>query len=523
MEPGAYLGSTALLNSGESISTVSTVAVPLERSHTQQKAKRSRNGCLSCKRLKIKCDEAKPRCEYCVHRNKDCAYPPPSGLKTARKIGPKKKSIHSLQNPSTKDHKINKRKTKVVDASSLPIQNNFILNLNSMRCQLSIDMFELRLMRHFLDFGGEFFSFNKNDRVNRFWSYDISRQWGGSELMKNALLTLSSLKLLHQFELNSITNVYLQEDLSLHVFQDQVMAQGTSIYKLTHQYFEKTLQLLQQAIIDPLSMRDVVTAGQIIAVNIIIFAYVTVHPVSPVSFVSFQELGTSSGPVSLDLLDICVNFHRAVGARYHIIQGSVFECMSYAEENSIMVPDMTDGSIFHFVQHLRDYVSVKVDPLNLEILGIYNRAISAIELGCYRAFTFGYIMPVFRIVLDIARGPGFIRLVRLKDYIALKILFHYSALCSISGFKLYSKESIWDSYILDFKNWVEQKLGNVLEDYDAKLYDLAMRSNYGEYQFQMEMLRYIGDPAFEMMYGGIGGVGVDVLGIGTLGLPPRAR
>lgn len=36
--------------------------------------KRSRNGCHNCKRLKIKCDEIKPKCSYCVKSNIDCDY-----------------------------------------------------------------------------------------------------------------------------------------------------------------------------------------------------------------------------------------------------------------------------------------------------------------------------------------------------------------------------------------------------------------------------------------------------------------
>lgn len=36
--------------------------------------KRSRKGCHKCKRHKIKCDENKPRCSYCVKTNSECDY-----------------------------------------------------------------------------------------------------------------------------------------------------------------------------------------------------------------------------------------------------------------------------------------------------------------------------------------------------------------------------------------------------------------------------------------------------------------
>lgn len=38
------------------------------------KIKRSRNGCHNCKRLKIKCDENKPKCSYCIKTDTKCDY-----------------------------------------------------------------------------------------------------------------------------------------------------------------------------------------------------------------------------------------------------------------------------------------------------------------------------------------------------------------------------------------------------------------------------------------------------------------
>ncbi|KAF2659685.1 hypothetical protein K491DRAFT_689032 [Lophiostoma macrostomum CBS 122681] len=36
--------------------------------------KKSRGGCLTCKKKKVKCDEASPRCSYCAVRKLDCVY-----------------------------------------------------------------------------------------------------------------------------------------------------------------------------------------------------------------------------------------------------------------------------------------------------------------------------------------------------------------------------------------------------------------------------------------------------------------
>lgn len=40
----------------------------------KKKVRRSRNGCHNCKRLKIKCDEKKPTCSYCIKTKVQCDY-----------------------------------------------------------------------------------------------------------------------------------------------------------------------------------------------------------------------------------------------------------------------------------------------------------------------------------------------------------------------------------------------------------------------------------------------------------------
>ena len=40
----------------------------------RQKRKYSKNGCVECKRRKVKCDESKPMCWQCAHLSKECVY-----------------------------------------------------------------------------------------------------------------------------------------------------------------------------------------------------------------------------------------------------------------------------------------------------------------------------------------------------------------------------------------------------------------------------------------------------------------
>lgn len=75
-------GSTASpVSSKTSLSSASSIgsqpgSVSPEPEHTRQKrwAPKSRSGCLTCKKRRIKCDEGRPSCGRCLASNRDCEY-----------------------------------------------------------------------------------------------------------------------------------------------------------------------------------------------------------------------------------------------------------------------------------------------------------------------------------------------------------------------------------------------------------------------------------------------------------------
>lgn len=48
--------------------------------HTRRPHRKTKTGCLTCKRRKIKCDEVKPECENCIKHSLNCEYAPPQPL-----------------------------------------------------------------------------------------------------------------------------------------------------------------------------------------------------------------------------------------------------------------------------------------------------------------------------------------------------------------------------------------------------------------------------------------------------------
>ncbi|KAF2768931.1 hypothetical protein EJ03DRAFT_327894 [Teratosphaeria nubilosa] len=57
-----------------SVSTFRVAALPPSSPDGSRLMKRSRQGCLECRRRHRKCDEVKPRCGYCSSADRDCVY-----------------------------------------------------------------------------------------------------------------------------------------------------------------------------------------------------------------------------------------------------------------------------------------------------------------------------------------------------------------------------------------------------------------------------------------------------------------
>lgn len=57
--------------------------------------------CLSCRKLKIGCDAARPSCEYCLHTNRECVYPEPKPPKASKKT---KKINEFIKNSGIKEN-----------------------------------------------------------------------------------------------------------------------------------------------------------------------------------------------------------------------------------------------------------------------------------------------------------------------------------------------------------------------------------------------------------------------------------
>lgn len=437
-----------------------------DKPKVKERAKRSRGGCSSCKKLKIKCDEQKPKCEYCTHTGRDCVYPPLKATKT-------------------------KNKLKYIDPGAAianyftDLGNTQVREINSYTHQLNISSFELRLLKDFLQFGGTLFSLNKNDEIYRFWSTIMPTFFSATELSRNAILALSGIRLMTQFENVAIPNVCISDlDESLVVYQDPDLIRGQSVCARTAKYFEQTLQLMTKYTEDQSNIDNPDICGQMMAVNIVIFVYAVMHPVSPVPLISYDKS-------KVDLFEVCNNFTKVGTHRIKSVKGSVFESISFRESQIFLSEE--DDVEFPIIEYLKDYVDKNVDIFDPNHI-IYYQAISNIELGVYRSFKTGYMFPTYTIILSIVKSKEFSELLRIKDYISLKIMFHLSCICSVGNFKLTATSiNVWDSFLLEFRGISFALFGGRFEDeFEQCLFDTVFASFQTEVELPTEYLPILG-------------------------------
>ncbi|KAH6678937.1 hypothetical protein F5X68DRAFT_263908 [Plectosphaerella plurivora] len=115
--------------------------------HTKRPHKKSRAGCLNCKKRKVKCNEARPVCNNCTLRNVDCVYPDAKGAAgfLASRSGTTLGSTSRAGSVS---------RTQVVSSSSSPQSEGFDVTVTVVREPLFIpapvrDTTDLKLMWYY--------------------------------------------------------------------------------------------------------------------------------------------------------------------------------------------------------------------------------------------------------------------------------------------------------------------------------------------------------------------------------------
>lgn len=510
--------------------------------------RRSRKGCINCKRLKIKCNEGKPSCEYCLDRRKECIYPEEeeenqiNQILTRSEDVPNSKSVFSQEQAETSfqfEHsipldfpisllpsvEISSYSTGCIPSStsshevdychSLPIsgtpdqsstpgllfsvddfignieadqtyelfachhsspshdpvfnRNQIIQKLNSMKTHLNVTTLELRLLKFFQQFGSTFFSLGHAPKVEVIWAVDVPELWKTSEMVRNALYALSSVKLWGFYQtggpsggtksgFETIARIF--EDIDDDICTDGSLCINNDLCMMEKigNYFIRALDSVNN--FKPST--DLDSNLKVIITNTIIFAFLSIHPSPPTPLICFEEYSfldeasidlsiasrTNNFRTPLDIFSVFHTLSRSFGVSFDYTLGTKYENLAYFDQREVLVEE-EDRKLFPFTNHLKSYVE------NLNNAGLiidtsnyltYINAVNIIHTSCFVSFKRNYPIPIFKAILKLSDDTHFAQLLRQRDHIACKILFYYTSLLSMLGFKIFPTESTWDKF-----------------------------------------------------------------------------
>ncbi|KAH3684268.1 hypothetical protein WICPIJ_004743 [Wickerhamomyces pijperi] len=517
--------------------------------------RRSNKGCESCKRLKIKCDEARPACEYCCHRRRVCVYPhdkdvsisPSSSLPEFEDAQVSSVPIEQEQPSQSEspplevgayDHYVTPLALSLqtdpdgfISPNSYHLDSSLTQRLNSVKSQLGVSSLELRLLKFFQDFGSSFFTLGAMPELEPIWTIDVPQLWKTSEMLRNSLYALSAVKLWSFYQSGSLDgsgismsgidaiveiigdpydqNVDSQTDGNMINLVDRSYPGNRysngdfQIFQKISGYFIKALDSLNSHGTEP----DFDSNLTLFISNIVLFAFLSIHPAPPIKLVKFKdedtnfgiELGATHSHKSddvavLDALGIFRTLSTSMGNCFGYLVGTRFAHLGYFESPHVEV-DGAVSSLFPFLEHLKRYVKLLFDNSSIYNLNYltYINALNILRTNCYAAFTGNHPIPIFKSVLQLSDDAHFIDLIRQKDHTACKIFYYYTSLCSIFVFKMFPVNSMWDEFNQFYRLHCFNSFGTWSEDsVDENLFKLAEYIDINRDLFFTKRHRYMG-------------------------------
>ncbi|CAM9012594.1 unnamed protein product [Wickerhamomyces anomalus] len=440
--------------------------------------KRSKNGCTNCKKLKIKCNEDKPECEYCIQTGKECFYQVKESKNSSQKANKKKPD-----NTPT-----------VVENQITSIDNKPLKRLNSISFQLNISKFELQLLKLYVDFGGNFLSVKGVDMISsQFWREEIPKLWSCSDLIKNALYSVTSARLLANYDYDESQEIYIENEDQK---SNPLVPYTINLTKQTLRYTKETLELIEmyQLMIDDEALnadetKDIL--GQILVAKKLC-AFSNILLPRPKQNVGLTRLKDSS----------LVN-HMLVANNFIQIFDKYGPMVKNTKFSKVFAPafiplkeyiEIYQNMEIFLINHLENYISEKVDASDL-LQFTYQTALSKLENACHQTLYFTYTIFLCRSMSYMSIDIDYINLIKKEDHIAMKILFYACCLSAIFHHQSFHWDGVYNEFLEFYVSHSRENFdGEWEDDVDKNIYGwVKARSKYN-HRFELSAIEHVGEP-----------------------------
>lgn len=447
------------------------------------RARPSKKGCLSCKKLKIKCDEARPVCEYCRHRGRRCVYPD-----VFRVAGdPLKEALeaYSLLSSSSDSSPFEEE----IFSQSRDLTFQVLLGCTAQLLQLL--RFELRVLRFFNDLAVPWITYNVNRRQVYIWKSVVPQYFGTSTTIKLAVLALGCLTVMPFCGLDNV----LEEESNAEVLarkleaasgtwkvqrlfaDDQLIEQNkqdVNLFRRASEYFESAVKGAREALLEyqkPDStqqerLRSILEAS---VANYLIYCFLGMQPWKLIPLVDFSEQEPKS-----DMLNMALGFKNVLLSDFpHLTTTAVGDIFQLDELQ------FTPRRKVKFVDDLRKQFDeflgdISFFDISLEVSTMINdirECLLVLEKAFNLSIKFNFPVMLYKWLVIMA--PQIVPYVRAKNLFALRLLYAYACICVHCRLCPFEQNS-WKDYVV----WFRDEYGP-LNEFDERLYHYVITNrNY---------------------------------------------
>lgn len=491
-----------------------TDVVLSNRQISKRNPKRSRNGCVSCKRLRIKCDETKPSCEYCTHTGRGCVYVSPQ-----KNMKPEAEDKDIL-----KAHRLAARIfDRNIDLTSLSARR-----LNSIRKQLQIGTFELKLLYCYREFVDPFIVFidgnlksilvlftkkhfvSHNIVRNSIYAYTCLNTWQFLRAGIDITLSKNSFSMRNVLASNIVKSDFVRTGLRKAITSDKIKydalydsklpfleEKGESLYSLTNFYVMNLVTECNNAILNIAEIskerRQLKTddSEALLVATIVLFAIIGMHSHNIVPLVKFDADD-----------NYCYDFDQIINLNTDFLTISQ-NLKNITQEVSVPPLRMKflritrlQFGIYEAVSPIIAKLLQELEFLNFdskEVRSILETNIRILDDCLYFCYKYNFPVPAFKYLLIV--DESFRNLIRTKNYFALRILYAYCYICQVCEFGMFSDSNIWINYMKWFKNYTF-KQGGWKYKFDYILFYIVEEKVFGKVDAMKQFVT--SDP--EMVY-----------------------
>lgn len=370
---------------------------------TKSRKLRSRSGCISCKKLKIKCSEGRPRCEYCLHTGRDCQY--------LRSEDALQIQFYTNTTPTVYKHLTSE---------------------------------EYVLYSHFVNHCVQQHVFARIPRVEAAWRKNLPKLFTSSNVVRQSVFAYTALQLLPTMRSPEVASWLRLQLGSTKPNQKNTVAQiGEEVSVL--QFFQNTIILHQEkaenAIVAqcPESLSEVVLSGGLL------IGFITDCPFRLLPLVRFEDDPEWKDELPVDFLSFYQGY-RDVYLPNKVNLNSQVRHIVKESEDVLYTSSYTSLPISRYLWSLlaARYPMQLINNENVDLVKDYSQSVMNLER---------YINSTLRIKNPVALQSWIrtfsrfmIQSIRQKDLLALQFLFIAASLCALTSSKR-NNINIWTNFL----------------------------------------------------------------------------